>query len=292
MQKHTQMSQEKDAKTSKKPDATDDDKPFLSRWSQRKGLSRSGNLAEDTEISAEAAPDEAQTVEESETEKALSDEALCEKYELVHPDKCETPEQLDSFFTRPLPDRLKQLAMRRMWRINPIFRFADEMVEYGEDFTDAATVIPDMATAYKVGKGYFDKLFVENDETDEAGEAKKDRQNEALADAETAPEAGQEDSDEALQASMPESDSQSQSEILPSPPAKLADARQQDDENEKNGDFLQPDEIEPRESPENSDNYHVTASQKTTTDSLLEERKERAEMPKPQPRRMVFKRNL
>ena len=47
------------------------------------------------------------------------------------------------------------------------------MVEYGEDYTDAATVVPDMKTAYQVGKGYFDKLFLEKDddnEVDDPGE--------------------------------------------------------------------------------------------------------------------------
>ena len=36
------------------------------------------------------------------------------------------------------------------------------MVEYGEDFTDASSsVVPDMQTAYKVGKGYLDKILAE-----------------------------------------------------------------------------------------------------------------------------------
>ena len=56
--------------------------------------------------------------------------------------------------------------MRRLWRLNPLFKFADEMVEYGEDFTDAATVIPNMQTAYKVGKGYMDKLLAEQEQAD------------------------------------------------------------------------------------------------------------------------------
>ena len=64
--------------------------------------------------------------------------------------------------------------MRRMWRINP-FRFADEMVEYGEDYTDAATVVPDMKTAYQVGKGYFDKLFSKNDDNELMIQAKQNK---------------------------------------------------------------------------------------------------------------------
>ena len=44
-------------------------------------------------------------------------------------------------------------------QLNPMFRFADEMVEYGENYTDAATVIDGMTTAYQVGKGYLQKAF-------------------------------------------------------------------------------------------------------------------------------------
>ena len=80
-------------------------------------------------------------------------------------------DQLDGFFDGRVPDRLRQLAMRRIWRLNPLFRFADEMVEYGEDFTDAATVIPNMQTAYKVGKGYLDKLLAEEEQAEAEAEA-------------------------------------------------------------------------------------------------------------------------
>ena len=72
-----------------------------------------------------------------------------------------------------MPERLRRLALRRVWRLNPLFRFADEMVEYGEDYTDAATVVEGMQTAYQVGKGYLKKAneALEGDSVDdEAGE--------------------------------------------------------------------------------------------------------------------------
>ena len=152
------------------PDATSD--AFLSRWAKRKAEARKPHQADDELPASAEEQAEAQTttLPETEEDEALSDEALCEKYELPHPEQCEQPEQLDEYFKKPLPDRLKQLAMRRMWRINPLFRFADEMVEYGENYTDAATVIPDMQTAYQVGKGYLEKLLKEQ-EKKEAAEA-------------------------------------------------------------------------------------------------------------------------
>jgi hypothetical protein len=46
------------------------------------------------------------------------------------------------------------------------------MVEYGENYTDAATVIDGMQTAYQVGKGYLQKAFdaVDDDAVEGDGE--------------------------------------------------------------------------------------------------------------------------
>ena len=90
-------------------------------------------------------------------EEALSDSELLEKYELPDPETVEDEAGLDRFFEGDMPERLRRLALRRVWRLNPLFRFADEMVEYGEDYTDAATVVEGMQTAYQVGKGYLTK---------------------------------------------------------------------------------------------------------------------------------------
>jgi hypothetical protein len=137
-------------------------KPFLSRWAQRKA----GKQAEVDVLEEVAQTEQVDATGETEEEAALSDEELCARYELPDPENCTDSEQLDGFFDGQVPDRLRQLAMRRLWRLNPLFRFADEMVEYGEDFTDAATVIPNMQTAYKVGKGYMDKLLAEQEQAD------------------------------------------------------------------------------------------------------------------------------
>ena len=105
-------------------------------------------------------------------EEALSDHELLEKYELPDPETVEDEAGLDRFFEGDMPERLRSLALRRVWRLNPLFRFADEMVEYGEDYTDAATVVEGMQTAYQVGKGYLTKAkeAIEGDPLDSANE--------------------------------------------------------------------------------------------------------------------------
>ena len=160
------MSKDGDSKSS---DLTGGDGGFLTRWSMRKT-----HIAQGLEVPEEAADDAALTADdadhqaaESDEDAALSDAELLEKYELPDPAEIEEEAGLDKFFDGKTPERLRQMALRRLWRINPFFGFVDEMVEYGEDYTDAATVIEGMQTAYQAGKGYLNQL-IECDKDDES----------------------------------------------------------------------------------------------------------------------------
>ena len=139
-------------------------------------------------------------LQESEEDAALSDEELLAKYEVENPETIEDEARLDSLLEGKLPDRIRQMALRRMWRLNPMFRFADEMVEYGENYTDAATVIDGMTTAYQVGKGYLQKAFDAVDEVPEempeGGEKSSDEEvtEDASPDGETAEAPASQDS--------------------------------------------------------------------------------------------------
>ena len=160
------MSKDGDSKSS---DLTGGDSGFLTRWSMRKT-----HIAQGIEVPEEADDDAALTADdadhqaaESDEDAALSDAELLEKYELPDPAEIEEEAGLDKFFDGKTPERLRQMALRRLWRINPFFGFVDEMVEYGEDYTDAATVIEGMQTAYQAGKGYLNQL-IECDKDDES----------------------------------------------------------------------------------------------------------------------------
>jgi hypothetical protein len=160
------MSKDGDSKSS---DLTGGDSGFLTRWSMRKT-----HIAHGLEVPEEADDDAALTADDadhqaadSDEDAALSDAELLEKYELPDPAEIEEEAGLDKFFDGKTPERLRQMALRRLWRINPFFGFVDEMVEYGEDYTDAATVIEGMQTAYQAGKGYLNQL-IECDKDDES----------------------------------------------------------------------------------------------------------------------------
>ena len=143
---------------------------FISRWSKRK----SGN------VSVEKNPEQkSYEIEDVKNKKKLStkdkkdesdyeelnDEELLEKFKLPNPDKIKKEKGLDVFFKDGVPDRLRQIALRRVWKLNPIIRFADaEINDYHEDFTDAATVIEGMQTAYQVGKGYITEMLENKDD--------------------------------------------------------------------------------------------------------------------------------
>ena len=142
---------------------------FLSRWSKKKSKQKSEreiskiesadfNSSQGDEVSKSS------TSEVSENDK-LNDDELLKKYNLPNPEKIKKEKSLDVFFKDGVPDRLRQIALRRVWRLNPIIRYADaEINDYHEDFTDAATVIEGMETAYKVGKGYLSDLIDDKDE--------------------------------------------------------------------------------------------------------------------------------
>ena len=131
---------------------------FLSRWSARKAQVSKAEIkpydepTDALESSNELGSGQDQTL--TEQDEALTDKELLEKYELTDPEQVNDEADLDRFLHGDLPARIRQMALRRLWHLNPLFGEICEMVEYGEDYTDAATVIEGMQTAYQVGKGY------------------------------------------------------------------------------------------------------------------------------------------
>ena len=121
-------------------------------------------IGEPEEPNQEKAAGAAEASPESDADDALNEAELLEKYDLPDPETIEDEAGLDRFFQSDMPERLRRMALRRVWRLNPLFRFADEMVEYGEDYTDAATVVDGLQTAYQVGKGYLQKAKDKLDE--------------------------------------------------------------------------------------------------------------------------------
>ncbi|MEM7178396.1 MAG: DUF3306 domain-containing protein [Pseudomonadota bacterium] len=139
------------------------DDTFLNRWSRRKR--QADQAAPDPEPSPEAgeaaAPDPGKTDAEILQELGLSD-----------PDTMEPGDDFSGFMAKAVPERLRNRALRKLWLTNPVLANLDELVDYGEDFTDAATVIENLQTVYRVGQGMIDRTVEEpaSDSEDPAGQ--------------------------------------------------------------------------------------------------------------------------
>lgn len=129
-------------------------------------------------VAAEAQADEAARATEAQAEEEArlaerTDEDLLEDLGLPEPEVMERPEQVQALLREAVPQRLKTRALRRLWRLNPILANVDGLVDYGEDFTDAAMVVENMQTVYQVGKGMFDKVAELAEQAEKAEQAKK-----------------------------------------------------------------------------------------------------------------------
>ncbi|WP_297781501.1 DUF3306 domain-containing protein [uncultured Roseovarius sp.] len=82
-----------------------------------------------------------------------TDEELCEELGLPDPDTLQLGDDFRAFMGKAVPERLRRRALRRLWVSNPVLANIDGLVDYAEDYTDSAMVVPDMKTAYQVGKG-------------------------------------------------------------------------------------------------------------------------------------------
>ena len=116
-------------------------------WARRKAKVEAETQADLAAVEARnSSKEEAELVE-------LSDDALLEQLELPNPDEMEMGDDFSGFMSKSVPDRLRRRALRTLWRSNPVLANVDNLVDYGEDFTDAALAVENIQTAYQVGKG-------------------------------------------------------------------------------------------------------------------------------------------
>lgn len=128
--------------------------------------------------------------EQSECE--LSDDELCKKYELPALDDLNDPEAIKQFLKQGVPQRLKTLALRRLWRLNPVLANLDGLVDYGDDFANPPLIGDAVKTAYQVGKGMLKHIQALEEEA--RAEAQERSEEEVLIlDETTAPQIGTEE---------------------------------------------------------------------------------------------------
>ena len=116
-------------------------------WGRRRAA-----VAAEAQAETAAQEEQALAAEQALLEEKTDAEILAE-LELPDPETLKQGDDFTAFMSKAVPDRIRRRALRTLWRSNPVLANVDMLVDYGEDFTDAATVVENMQTAYQVGKG-------------------------------------------------------------------------------------------------------------------------------------------
>lgn len=162
---------------------------FLSRWARRKRevQQESAERPANTDATAPARPEMSDAERQRIVDELPDVESLSEESDFA------------AFMREGVPDELRQRALHRLWRLNPVFANLDGLNDYDLDYTDAATVVKNLKSAWQVGRGYLSP----EDESDTAAAPTGNReQSEGASDQQTAveplPERGAETGADAL----------------------------------------------------------------------------------------------
>jgi len=138
-------------------------------WGRRKAAVQAEAAAEAAaaRLAAEVAEAEALAAEQADKTEA---EILAD-LGLPDPDTMAMGDDFSAFMGRAVPEYLRRRALRKLWLSNPVLANLDGLIDHGEDYTDAATVIPGMQTAYQVGKGMMSHVIALAEQTAAKAEA-------------------------------------------------------------------------------------------------------------------------
>ena len=138
-----------------------DEEGFLTRWSRRKretfqtaeeGDDTGSASAEASEVQ-EGAPLESRDGPSEDPELAANRAAA----EAVDLESLTYESDFTVFLKQGVPEALKNTALRKLWRSNPVLAVVDGLNDYDTDFRTANTMVDGFKSAWKVGRGYADK---------------------------------------------------------------------------------------------------------------------------------------
>ncbi len=116
-------------------------------WSRRKAAVAAEREAEAEAVETKRRADAAAALD------AKDDAEVLATLNLKAPEELQAGDDFTAFLREEVPARLRQRALRRLWASNPVLANVDGLVEYGEDYTDAATVVEKLQTVYRIGRG-------------------------------------------------------------------------------------------------------------------------------------------
>lgn len=121
-------------------------------WARRKA-------AVAAEAEAEVRAEEQAELAEAHAELAeKSDAEILAELDLPDPEEMQQGDDFSVFLGKAVPERIRRKALRKLWLTNPVLANVDELVDYGEDFTDSAMAVEAIQTTYQVGKGMLEHV--------------------------------------------------------------------------------------------------------------------------------------
>ncbi len=206
----------------------DDEKSFLSRWSQRKRAAEAEAPQEGEALRDESAAPAARlaaidpaAADPAQEDLAEAEEARIDPAELPDIDSLDASSDFTPFLKEGVPDALRRRALRKLWRLDPVFGHLDGLNDYDLDYTNAATVVEGMKTIYQVGKG----MVLPEDEEAEKAALEEEGRAEAAPEAEAEAEAAGEDGETAAEEETARLEAASDDALPPASPAPRVKAR-------------------------------------------------------------------
>ncbi len=141
---------------------------FARRWSRLKRQCEAGEPPAE-ETGDATAPQEAVTADAPAVpvEDPRSDKDILAELGLPDPDTLGPGDDFTALLKAELPARLRRRVLRRLWLSDPALANLDELLEYGEDYSQAVTGI--VETVYQVGRGMLESAGAASDRRDGAG---------------------------------------------------------------------------------------------------------------------------
>jgi len=122
-------------------DKTGDGEAFLARWARRKEAQR------------QMAPAEPDPAEPGEVEAAGEAEPPLRVEDLPDIDTLEEGSDFTVFLKEGVPQSLRRRALRKLFRLNPVFANLDGLAEYDEDYHTVIDLPGGVKTLFQAGKG-------------------------------------------------------------------------------------------------------------------------------------------
>ena len=119
----------------------DETESRLTRWSR---------LKRQTAAPDDSAP--ASTGHEAEGTEETDSDAL-HRLGLPEPETLTEGDDFAAYLGPDLPATLRRRALRALWKADPALTRPDGLVDYDDDYSDAATVPDQLRTAWKIGRG-------------------------------------------------------------------------------------------------------------------------------------------